>query len=222
MNAIKPEGSRARRISALVTGLIIVLIGTGAAANEAVSKWIHSLVQEGQSVRITIQIFDEVDEEELVYDTFDFPGFDDQYSLIRFGAGPQETVADGLVFDPAQAVEVTDFVCHTGEESLAECTEPCVGVCAVAHRYEIVDDCVPVGLQYYQLTIPAIANDPTYHDEGLGTQTIDVEDYAGDSCFDDDTGVCAVTAVGRQAPPGLVSLAAFLLGLSFVLVRRWR
>lgn len=200
--------------------LIVLLASTAASANFAGTPWIHDLAQEGQDVRITIQVFEEASAE-LVHETFEFPGLETRYTVTRFGDGPQETVVDQRLFPAGDAIEVTPNVCHTDEGSDAECTEPCAGFCAVAYRFEVVDECAPVGYQYYQVTIPAIAADPTYADEGLGTAAITVTDYAGDSCFDDKTGICSVAAVGRGAPCGCAALLV-LLGVGVLAFRRWR
>jgi hypothetical protein len=212
------RGKARTRLAAAAAGLTIMLAAATGAANSSFTPWIHSLVQEGQSVRLTIQVFEDATEE-LVYDTFEFPGLDEAYSVTRWGTGQAETVVDGYLFDPAAALVVSDYVCHGDDGTETACTEDCGTFCAVAYRYEFVDECVPAGQQFYVVNVPAIEADPTWSDEGLGMQDIDVDDYPGDSCFDDDTGVCTVVAPGR--PQG-AAIAIFALLLGALLARRWR
>jgi hypothetical protein len=208
----------------LVTSLLVY--SPLARANMSASPWIHVLVQKGQNVEVTVNIFEDASWE--TYHGVPFPSFDVAYSLERWGT-QREWVFEDRTFHKEDAVSVSPRMCQWpfGEDEFLpadECAsdpEGCVdcdgdGVaecsswnfCAVAYRFTVVDECVPpfmddgtmTGAVYYNLTSRELVetSDEFREMEGFGDQNITVAD-TGDECLDalrDDDNGCSVSRVG--------------------------
>jgi len=224
--------SRQRSIAAAVAGAVVFFFGHGAAANMSYTPWVHELNQVGQDVEVTVQVFEESDVL-LGEDEIPMPGFDSQYTLVRWSAGSGDVVLlEDHVFAPEDAFEVTEFECHTWNIWYDDgCSDPawcddcdgddvleCYGFCAVAYRFLVVDHCVPPGDAMYGIRTPE-CHSVWAEGEGLGFTNTGIED-TGDACLDDDSG-CSVSGVGGDAGVGAVT-GAILVLLGIVALARSR
>ena len=148
-----------RHVFVFVVCIASLLFNLPALANASYSAWIHDLVQKGQNVEVTFNIFEEPSQE--TYHGVPFPSFDVSYTLYRWGAGTP--IFENRVFKKEDAESVTGYECQyeneTGDWS-EDCEETdggvsgCPSFCAVAYRFTAVDECVPPheGEVLYSLT----------------------------------------------------------------------
>lgn len=201
-------------IAVLCAGL--VLISRVGLANMSYSPWVHEVIQNGQNMEITVQIFDESTGTNTAGEPL--PGFESKYTLTRYGSGEASatvTVLKEHTFDPAEADAVTEVGCRwwSGAEDLSLCDADagsavdcedcdndgvgeCYGFCGKAYQYKFIDSCPPADqdLMYGMTATPAydwVAGS----DEGLGFTTAT---FSGDAQCPDSSasGNCSATNIG--------------------------
>lgn len=94
----------------------------------------------------------------------------------------------------------------------------CNGFCAVAYRFKVIDECVPPGDLYYNITTPSVEGTEWMAGEGLGHASTVVED-TGDSCLSGSSD-CSVAGAGRATGPLLALLMVAVGGVALLLSRR--
>jgi hypothetical protein len=179
---------------AILIAAVFSVLPLGARANMSYSPWVHEIVQNGADLEVTVSIFDETswtndDGEPL-------PGLEASYTLQRWSVGDSLSVFEDRVFNPEEADEITEYMCHSwyGDYYESTCNETddcvdcdgdeigdCPGFCGVAYRYKVIDVCPPVqeDLLYWMFTDPPY--DLSADGEGLGFTTAAAEDV-GDEC----------------------------------------
>jgi hypothetical protein len=211
----------------MVTLCIIVSIvaPTTVLANMSYTPWVHKMVQKGADVEITVQIFDETTATNDEGDPL--PGLDDAYTLGRLSVTESGTVFEDRVFDPGEADEVTEYICHSWSEWYEDaasggCDEAtCNGFCGVAYRYKVMDHCPPFNQEDLYGMSTASGYDLHGVGEGLGfTNGFDVEEEEGDLCGvaqGGDSSVSANCSVNRIGPKSLKILGLFQSILTLIL-----
>lgn len=225
---------------ASAVGMALWSFSHSTAANMSYSPWVHELNQVGQDVEVTVQVFEDASID-LVEGEMPLPDLDSTYTLTRGGHQPGTTLFEDRTFSAEEAFEVTDYGCQSFEpgldsvepdfcqnypESCVDCdddSEPeCYGFCAVAYRFEVLDECVPPGSWYYAMSTPESEQHGLFHEgEGLGSTNTGVQD-TGDSCLDDDDSGCSVSGVGGDAGAGPVTAAVLVLAGLIALARSRR
>jgi hypothetical protein len=202
-----------------------LLLWTGAAsANMSATPWIHELIQNGPDVVIEFAVFDET--EATNDDGEPLPGLDAAYTLQLVSHEDYYAVFEGRVFDPAEADSVSGYTCHVWDswnegscEEGAPCvdcdddgTDECDGFCGVAYYYTVVDECPPLSdgeTMYSVHTEPPY--DLYYEGEGLGFETMVIEDV-GAACQHPDDGGCSASRAGVRPVTGVLRCLAALFG----------
>lgn len=203
-----------------------------ASANMSYTPWVHELNQVGQDLEVTVQVFEDASID-LVEGEVPLPDLGSTYTLVRWGSKPGTTLFEDRAFSAGEAFEVTEYGCQVWDptidsaepdfcqnypESCVDCdddSEPeCYGFCAVAYRFEVLDECVPPGEWYYSMNTPESEQHGLFNEgEGLGSTNTGVED-TGDPCLDDGDSGCSVSGVGAQAPLGALALFMLAIGLA--------
>jgi hypothetical protein len=187
----------------MIASIVILALPNTAQANMSYTPWIHSMIQNGPEMEITVSIFDQTDATNG--DGEPIPGLEDEYTL---GLGsPEESynVFENRTFEPGEALEVTEKVCHswdspdsiTNGENCDDDSTCGYGFCAVAYRYEVTDHCPPFGEDFRYWMTTSSDYDLLYEGEGLGMSNYyEVLEEAGDQCAESESG-CSVSLVGN-------------------------
>jgi hypothetical protein len=199
--------------------LVAALLWSGAAAaNMSATPWIHSLLQDGPDIVIEFAVFDET--EATNPEGEPLPGFDVAYTLRLVSHEDHYAVFEGRTFERSEAESVSGYTCHVWDSwnegaceegaSCVDCDEDgvdeCDGFCGVAYYYTVVDECPPlsVGESLY-----SVHTDPPYdlyaEGEGLGFETLLIDDV-GAACQHPDDGGCSAASAGNRPAAGLIAV----------------
>ncbi|MDD5308369.1 MAG: hypothetical protein PHU25_13695 [Deltaproteobacteria bacterium] len=227
------------------TGLLALgalLAPAAARANESYSPWVHELIQKGQDVEITVQVFEDASIE--LAQGVPLPDLSSRYRLWRDYDVGSETLFKDRVFTAEEAINVPSYGCQVPPDfDMSECEESpevcvdcdsdavpeCPGFCAVAYQFLVADECVPPGEWYYWMSTPEADEHGLYYEgEGLGFTNTVVKN-TGDPCLDQpaaDSGPaldgssgtgCNVSGLG--SPRGQGVLFVLMLGIGLAALR---
>lgn len=207
------------KLFASLGAMTAALLWSGAAAaNMSATPWIHSLLQDGPDVVIEFAVFDQA--QAVNDDGVPIPGVDAAFTLRRISHEDNVAVFEGRVFNPADADSTSGYACQPwshwesdpcdGSYECADCDEDgtgeCDGFCGVAYYYTVVDECPPlsVGESMYSVhTDPPY--DLYYEGEGLGFETLLIDDV-GAACQHPSDGGCSAANAGNRPAAGLIAV----------------
>jgi hypothetical protein len=208
---------RSIALAVLASGIVVLTLPVGAAADEGVPVSFYELIQQGEGVVLR---FD--------YDTWS-PDPVDTYpvTLSRDDVDRTVVLIDNEPLPAAAVYEIGDVWCWDGEDeeycqTVDWCTDcdgddvpECLGPCAYTQYYEFVDECVMPGAVEYHIT-----GEDSYWPDAAWLTMEDVGQDCPVPAENGGGGGCSVSGAGDRLPGG--ALALIMLGIGLVACRLGR